>query len=160
METKINFHSLEHFNFIKQNVLDVINFTRGEDVAILRSKNWIYATLDDKQILDEDARNLACALSGIDCDVAYFGWICEFEKEKNFDIYKFQVDCESIVSIQRPESPLDNMASVVFGRYPLRFCIVRPDTFDKLLYVVGEESFVQRCCGAPGWKIFNNVTSR
>lgn len=154
MVQKISFQSLQNCDLVKQDVLDVIKFIRGTDSGILKKKKWIYATIDDKQMLDDDASNLAFSLGEIDCVSAYYGWSIKFEEGGNFDVYNFPTDRESIVGIQAPDSPLDHMDSIIFGNYPLRFCIFRPATFDKLLYVMGEEGFVKRCCEAPGWNMF------
>ncbi|WP_141113361.1 hypothetical protein [Chromobacterium haemolyticum] len=158
MATKINFQSVRNFDLIKRDVRDVINLVQGNDCAILKRKNWICATLDDKQFFDEDANNLASALSEIHCNAVYYGWSVGFDGGGDFDVYSFQPDYSSIIAIQGAESPLDHMDSIIFGDYPLRFCIFRPSTFEKLLYVIGEEGFVRSCCKEFGWKISCNIS--
>ncbi|WP_215778831.1 hypothetical protein [Paludibacterium sp. B53371] len=154
METVIKFNTLHCANLIRADINKTINLTQNSNKEILQGKKWIYATLDDKQILGQDAINLSTAMNNANCHQAHYGWALDFLNKSDFEINTFSSNQESIEEIQHPESRLDHMDSVIFGDHPLRFCIIRPDSFDKLLYVVGEEDFVRQCCKETGWKIY------
>ena len=154
MEIEIKFNELERFSFLKK---EISSFFTEEFIVVdsfVRERRWAHATLDDKQIFESDAINLSNALYAIGCDSIYAAWACNFFSENDdFFVKRFSSDVSSIEEVQNPYSEIDHLESFFFSGYPLKFLIVRPDTHQQLLHLLGPVDFVSMVAKEEGWKI-------
>ncbi|MEC7118652.1 MAG: hypothetical protein VXW65_01960 [Pseudomonadota bacterium] len=153
----IKFRRLDQHAVIKSDILSLAN---GLDlnVSAVQVKGWVYATLDDNQIFQEDAENLSHALNLIDVKKLYGCWVDHMNLADDFDVMIFDTDKKSIEDSQNLDlCLLDADHSYIFGDDNLKFLIIRPDRnrwpVPYTLIVAGSPSFVQAACADRGWII-------
>jgi len=120
----------------------------------LSNKNWICATLDDKQILGGDAENLANGFKKIGINGVLTAWVADLLNKDYFVVDKFGSDSTAIEEMQNPWGRVDHMSSFIFSEYPLRFLIYRPDTCQDRLMVLGPVAFVMEVIKLEGWELY------
>jgi len=139
---------------------EILRISKGLDAITEKvyAKNWIYATLDDNQILEEDAQNLSLALEDLNVKSVYGCWISSMTQNNgfDFDVVGFDSDRQSIENSQNLDSCwLDADDSYMFNDGELRFLIIRPDSnrwpLPYTLIMAGSKSFIERACCADGW---------
>lgn len=156
MEIEIKFNELKDFLPLKKEVSSLFTESFAVVDFFVKRNKWIYATLNDKQIIGNDAVNLSRALKDIGCDAIYVAWAYNFFKEDDdFFVKKILSNSFSIEEIQKPESEIDHLESFFFSEYPLKFLMFRPDTNQQLLYILGSADFVNYVAKEDGWEIFD-----
>lgn len=154
METKLSSSNVKNINILIDEVRALF-FGKGKlNLVELKCKNWTCITLDDNQILGEDAECIVDGLGKMGVSVVYGAWVVDFLNHEYFEVDVFGVDVASIEKLQNPWSRIDHADSFIFSEYPLKFLIYRPDTCQDRLMVMGPDSFVEPLIKLGGWKLY------
>lgn len=156
-----NFKDLHHYAEIRHEILSI---SKGLDVIVnkVHAKNWIYATLDDNQIFDEDAQNLSLALRELGVSSVYSCWVANIEDKEDFDVIAFNNDKQSIENSQCPNlCLLEADDSYIFNDGELKLLVIRPVgnrfPLPYTLIMAGSKSFIEMACCADGWVIHDST---
>lgn len=83
------------------NVLKILGPDGKLDVAEISLRSWLVGEIDDKSILDEDARHLAAAFRGECADFFYVVRVCDLlESTTSVSAYRFETTQDEIELFQ------------------------------------------------------------
>lgn len=156
MAIRFDFREINNGNDLKNEIKLVFPSDGNLNDVELSNKNWICATLDDKQILGGDAENLANGFKIIGIDSVLTAWVADLLNKDYFVVDKFGSDSAAIEEMQNPWGRVDHMSSFIFSEYPLRFLIYRPDTCQDRLMVLGPVAFVMEVIKLEGWELYKS----
>jgi len=89
--------------------------------------------LDNKQLLGADAENLVVALKTLGVDYIFGAWSYELKEGGDITVDKIAVNVKSIEEMQKPESRIDHVDSILFCDFPLRFLLIKTGNLSRSL---------------------------